>query len=136
MTLGFIEARMLPVNGVLWFLDKNWNLLATCYNRPFQVTLSFCFKARLDARPLIGKCFFFFMQMKLIFTRKFLHLPSFPKWGFLEVGNGQFKDKISSIIITNSGAERPYTRIRPYVQVKSGKDIFLFPESVFHRDDW
>ena len=36
---------MLPVNGILWFLD--------------QVMLSFCFKARLGARPLIGKCFFF-----------------------------------------------------------------------------
>ena len=61
---------MLPVNGVLWFLDKNLNLLATCSNRPFQVTLSFCFKARLGARPFIGKFFFFFHANETHFHKK------------------------------------------------------------------
>ena len=30
------------------------------------------------------------MQIKLLFTRKVLHLPSFWKWEFLELGNSLF----------------------------------------------
>ena len=30
------------------------------------------------------------MQIKLIFTRKVVHLTSFWKWGFLEIGSGLF----------------------------------------------
>ena len=32
--------------------------------------------------------FYILMQMKLILTRKVLHLASFWKWEFLELGNG------------------------------------------------
>ena len=33
---------------------------------------------------------FILMQVKLIFTRKVVHLASFWKWGFLELGGGLF----------------------------------------------
>ena len=52
----------------------------------FRVVLSFCFKARLRAKPLIRTLFFRLVQIKLISTRKsrkVLHLASFWKWGFL-----------------------------------------------------
>ena len=35
-----------------------------------------------------GNHFFIFMEIKFIFTRKVLHLASFWKWGFLELGSG------------------------------------------------
>ena len=35
------------------------------------------FKTRVGAQPLIWKSFFILMQIKLIFTRKFVHLASF-----------------------------------------------------------
>ena len=54
----------------------------------FRVSPRLCFKTRLRAQPLIWKWFFILMQIKLIFTRKFVHLVSFWKWRFLEVGSG------------------------------------------------
>ena len=57
-------------------------------NRPFSSSPSLCFKTRVGAQPLIWKSFFILMQIKLIFTRKVLHLASFWKWGFLEPGSG------------------------------------------------
>ena len=48
----------------------------------FWVAPSLCFKARLSAKPLIWKRFCNLMQLKLIFTRKVLHLASFRKWTF------------------------------------------------------
>ena len=38
--------------------------------------------------PLIWKWFVMLMRIKLIFTRKVLHLASFWKWGVLELGRG------------------------------------------------
>ena len=61
--------------------------LLRCYsehNRPPGL----CFKTRVGAQPLIWKSFFILMQIKLIFTRKVVHLASFWKWGFLELGSG------------------------------------------------
>ena len=54
----------------------------------FRVPPGLCFKTRLSAQPLIWKWFFIVMQIKLIFTRKVVHLASFWKWGFLELGSG------------------------------------------------
>ena len=54
----------------------------------FQVSLGFCIKKLWSAQPLIWKWFFILMQIKLIFTRKVVHLTSFWKWRFLELGNG------------------------------------------------
>ena len=41
----------------------------------------------VDCKP-IWKSFFILMQIKLIFTRKVVHLASFWKWGFMELGSG------------------------------------------------
>ena len=47
-----------------------------------RVPPGLCFKTRVGAQPLIWKSFFILMQIKLIFTRKVVHLASFWKWGF------------------------------------------------------
>ena len=54
----------------------------------FRVPSGLCFKTRLGAQPLIWKWFFILMQIKLIFTRKVVHLASVWKWGFLQLGSG------------------------------------------------
>ena len=54
----------------------------------FRVPPGLCIKTRLSAQPLIWKWFFILMQIKLIFTRKVLHLASFWKWGFMELRSG------------------------------------------------
>ena len=56
----------------------------------FRVLPGLCFKTRVGAQPLIWKSFFILMQIKLIFTRKVVHLASFWKWGCLELGSGLF----------------------------------------------
>ena len=56
----------------------------------FWVPQGLCFKTRVGAQPLIWKSFFILMQIKLIFTRKVVHLASFWKWGFLELGSSRF----------------------------------------------
>ena len=53
----------------------------------FWVLRGLCIKTRLGAQPLIWKCFFILMEVKLVFTRKVVYLASFWKWGFLELGN-------------------------------------------------
>ena len=45
----------------------------------FRVPPGLCFKTRVGAQPLIWKSFFILMQIKLIFTRKVVHLASFWK---------------------------------------------------------
>ena len=66
--------------------------------RPFPSSPGLCFKTRVGAQPLIWKSFFILMQIKLIFTRKFVHLASFWKWGFLELGSGLFTNFTLPII--------------------------------------
>ena len=56
----------------------------------FRLPPGLCMKTRLSAQPFIGKWFFILMQIKLIFTRKVVHLASFRKWGFLELESGLF----------------------------------------------
>ena len=48
----------------------------------FRVPPGICFKTRVRGQPLIWKSYFILMQIKLIFTRKIVHLASFWKWGF------------------------------------------------------
>ena len=43
----------------------------------FRVPPGLCFKTRVGAQPLIWKSFFILMRIKLIFTRKVVHLASF-----------------------------------------------------------
>ena len=54
----------------------------------FRVALNLCFKASLSANLLIWTAFFILVQIKLIFTRKVLHLASSWKREFLELRNG------------------------------------------------
>ena len=62
--------------------------LPLCPIGHFRVPPGLCFKTRVDAQPLIWKSFFILMQIKLIFTRKVVHLASFWKWRFLKLGSG------------------------------------------------
>ena len=43
----------------------------------FRVPQDLCFKTRVAAQSLIRKSFFILMQIKLIFTRRVVHLASF-----------------------------------------------------------
>ena len=52
----------------------------------FWVPPGLCIRRRLSAQPLIWKWLFILVQIKLIFARKVVHLASFWKWGFLELG--------------------------------------------------
>ena len=54
----------------------------------FRVSSGLCIKTRIRAQPLMWKWFFILIQIKLIFTRKLVHLASFWTWGFLELGSG------------------------------------------------
>ena len=56
----------------------------------FRVPPGLCIKMRFSAQPLIWKWFFILMQINLIFPRKAVHLASFWKQGFLELGGGLF----------------------------------------------
>ena len=71
--------------------DKTKNWLSIWMNWRVNVSISWkglWFKTRVGAQPLIWKSFFILMQIKLIFTRKIVHLTSFWKWRFLELGSG------------------------------------------------
>ena len=57
----------------------------------FRVPPSLWIKTRSSAQPLIWRWFFILVQIKLIFTREGVHLASFWKWGFLELGSGLLK---------------------------------------------
>ena len=63
-------------------------VLAARWIGHFRVALNLCFKARQIAKPLTWKLYFYSHTIKLIFITKVLHLASFWKWEFLELGNG------------------------------------------------
>ena len=65
----------------LWVLCLRWI-------DHFWFPSGLCIKTSLNAQPLIWKWFLILMQIKLIFTREVVHLASFWKWGFLELGSG------------------------------------------------
>ena len=82
-----------------WGGEVRWGLVGwviekfTRLNRPFPSSPGPLFqKTRVGAQPLIWKSFFILMQIKLIFIRKVVHLASFWKWGFSELGSGLFLD--------------------------------------------
>ena len=84
--------------GILWisslsisFMEVNVSYLLFHFFTllgHFRVSPGLCLKTRVGAQPLIRKSFFILMQIKLIFTRKVVHLASSWKWGFLELGSG------------------------------------------------
>ena len=55
---------------------------------------------------LIWKWFFILTQIKLVFTRKVVHLASFWRWGFLELGSGLLE------LRTNNGGMNAYRFFR------------------------
>ena len=77
---GFALSLVLKVR---FFGTRKWPI-----NRSFPSSPGLCFKTRVGAQPLIWKSFFILMQIKLIFTRKVVHLATFWKWGFLELRSG------------------------------------------------
>ena len=89
---------------VLWCRSaSNFSLTYHCLNVQmminmmrighFRVPPGLCFKTRVGPQPCIWKSFFILMQITLIFSRKVVHLASFWKWGFLELGSGLLECK-------------------------------------------
>ena len=78
--------------------EKCAHLISASLNRPFPSSPGSLFQKK-------GKCSAFDMEIifhshaKLIFTRKVVHLASFWKWGFLELGNGLFYYIDASVLL-------------------------------------
>ena len=86
--------------------------LLLCYTiGHFRVPPGLCFKTRLSAQPLIWKWFFILMQIKLLSTRKVVHLASFWKWGFLELGSGLLYWGIQCNVVTPSCSNKPSSNV-------------------------
>ena len=51
------------------------------------------------------------MQIKLIFTRKVVHLASFWKWGFFELGSGLLYWGIQCNVVTPSCSNKPSSNV-------------------------
>ena len=64
---------------------------------------------KTSAQPLIWKWVFILTQIKLISTRKVVHLASFWKWGFLEVGSGLLSAETSASANNWSARHRQIT---------------------------
>ena len=77
--------------------------LLLCYTIGiFRVPPGLCIKTRLSDQPLMWKWFFILFQIKLISTRKVVHLASFWKWGFFELGSGLLYWGIQYNVVTPS----------------------------------
>ena len=77
------------------------------------------------------------MQIKLIFTRKFVHLASFWKWGFLELGSGRLLNVIHwnrprADVGSLVGTSLPWVLINPY---PSSCDATLPFSSIVHDNE-
>ena len=70
--------------------NRNFNANNAIPTGHFRVPPGLCFKTRVGAQPLIWKSFFILAQIKFIFTRKVVHLASFWKWRFLDLGSGLY----------------------------------------------
>ena len=69
------EKNAAPLRPPVYSIDL-WEIAFGIIGR-FRVPLGLCFKTRVGAQPLIWKSFFILMQIKLIVTRKVVHLASF-----------------------------------------------------------
>ena len=81
------------MSGHKWSQEASWSYpvfhsLRTWRIGHFRVPPGLCIKT--SAQPLISKWFFILKPIKLILTRKVLHLVSSWKWGFLELWSGLF----------------------------------------------
>ena len=73
------------------FLFQNTASLLSSEMGHFRVLPDLWIKTRLRTQPLILKWFFILIQLKLIFTRKIVHVASFWKWRYLGDGSGLFE---------------------------------------------
>ena len=73
---------------------------------------------------------FILMQIKLIFTWKFLHLASFWMWEFLELGNGLFSQGLTvlfPIVVRNK-----FQRSKPLLRLVTNDDPpLIYSSSIF-----
>ena len=77
-------------------------------NRPFPSSPGPLYQNEVKCSAFDMEMIFILMQVKLIFTRKVVHLASFWKWGFLEHGSGQFTSTVCLLQTTSSiGIFRP-----------------------------
>ena len=60
----------------------------------FRVSPSLCFKARLSAKQVIGKWFFYSYEDETHYHKKVLLFASFWKLRFLELGSGQLSNEL------------------------------------------
>ena len=101
----------------------------------FRVPPGLCFKTRVGAQPLIWKSFFILMQIKLIFTRKVVHLASFWKWGFLELGSDllwRFLHKLGNILNAVNFTIRKLEYLC-FANRRQNKQHFVFDKSTFDQ---
>ena len=99
--------------------EKCAHLISASLNRPFPSSPASLFQKK-------GRCSAFDMEIifhshaKLIFTRKVVHLASFWKWGFLELGNGLFYYIDASVLLENI----PLVK---FIKTTSGTRVVYFP---------
>ena len=92
----------------------------------FQVSPGLRFKTRVGA----------LMQIKLIFTRKVVHLASFWEWGFLELGSGllgisaapEIEPTTSRSAVKRSPTELLRPRLSPTTCKCLSFQLFFFPQ--------
>jgi len=85
--------------------SKSYRMKAISIIGHFQVLPGLCIKTRLGAQPLIWKWFFILMQIKLISTRKVVHLTSFWYRGPGELGNGLLTSVSCQALVTRSSSK-------------------------------
>ena len=99
----------------------------------FRVPPGFCFKTRIGAQPLIWKSFFILIQIKLIFTRKVVHLAPFWKWGFLELWSGLLPSPSSLLKLpTNTKATTAKTSLKTLKRIRAVSNFtaIILPRSI------
>ena len=61
------------------------------------------------------------MQVKLIFTRKVVHLAALKKWEFLDLGSGQFTGVKRVVMITEDKSNWYFNKFSPLLLLKTQK---------------
>ena len=102
----------------------------------FRVPLGLRFKTRVGAQPLIWKSFFILMQIKLIFTRKVVHLASFWKREFLELGSALLDSIAFYSWITTGGFNfiGVHAFLRKLMRFLDKKGVQPFPTILLVKD--
>ena len=124
------ESRML-----VWW--NNYSNEEERDNRPFQNSPGPLFQNEDRCSAFAMKSFFILMQIKLIFTRKVVHLDSFWKWGSLEPGSGLLRQE-EAIKCQSRFIERPSNQccFQWCFRILYLKIIVLILGSVFLRPIW